>query len=95
MFLETMVGLLADGARIAVMSYHSLEDVIVKEFFRSQERHCICPTGALYCTCGTPGQLKRITRKAVSASTSEMESNPRARSVRLRVAEKLTKGDLS
>lgn len=91
-FLETMLDVLADGARLVVMSYHSLEDLIVKDFFRSHERRCICPKEALYCTCGTPGKLKRITRKPIVASAEEIGLNPRSRSVRLRAAEKLSAG---
>jgi 16S rRNA (cytosine1402-N4)-methyltransferase len=94
-FLAAMLDVLADGGRLAVMSYHSLEDLLVKEFFRANEQHCTCPNEALLCTCGTPGRLKRITRKPVLASASELELNPRSRSVRLRVAEKLpAKGGL-
>ena len=90
--LRSMLGsaldLLNEGGRMAVIAYHSLEDRIVKKFIRAHEKHCICPKEALYCTCGTPGELKRITVKPVIASEEEIEANPRARSARLRVAEK-------
>lgn len=81
--------LLNEGGRIAVITYHSLEDRIVKRFFRDQEPHCICDRTEPVCSCGRPGMLKRITRKPITASETEIVSNPRARSARLRVAEKL------
>ena len=87
-FLQAIVFRMKEGARLAVISYHSLEDRIVKRFFRENEPHCICPKEALFCTCGKPGLLKRITRKAVTASPQEVNINPRSRSARLRVAEK-------
>jgi 16S rRNA (cytosine1402-N4)-methyltransferase len=92
-FLTSIVMYLKDGARVAVISYHSLEDRMVKEFFRNEESHCICPPEALFCTCGKPGRLKRITRKPIVASHQEITRNPRSRSARLRVAEKRTGGN--
>jgi 16S rRNA (cytosine1402-N4)-methyltransferase len=88
--LDDATSFLRAGGRIAVIAYHSLEDRIVKTFFREHEHHCICPKEALYCTCGVPGTLKRVIGKPVVASTDEIENNPRARSARLRVAEKTT-----
>ena len=88
-FLAAIPELLADGGRIAVISYHSLEDRMVKEFFRNNEPHCICPSSVLRCTCGRPGKLKRVNRKAIVASEDEIAVNPRARSARLRIAEKI------
>jgi 16S rRNA (cytosine1402-N4)-methyltransferase len=92
-FLAATMKLLAEGGRIAVISYHSLEDRMVKEFFRAHEHHCICPEEALLCSCGKPGQLKRITRRPIVASDKEIKQNPRARSARLRVAEKDSGGE--
>lgn len=88
--LNDAVTFMKEGGRIAVIAYHSIEDRIVKTFFRKHEHHCICPKGALYCTCGIPGTLKRVTGKPIVASPEEIENNPRARSARLRVAEKRT-----
>lgn len=86
--LETGISVLAPGGRMAVITYHSLEDRIVKEFFRGHEPHCTCPKAALMCTCGRPGDLTRITRKPVTAGAEEVELNPRSRSALLRVVEK-------
>lgn len=90
-FLSTVVDLLSEGGRFAIISYHSLEDRMVKEFIREHEHRCVCQPGALMCTCGEPGSLKRITKKPLMSSSVEVEQNPRARSARLRVAEKFTK----
>lgn len=92
LFLKSALSFLADGARIAVIAYHSLEDRIVKEFFREHEPHCVCPRETPACTCGCPGQLKRINRKPIKASVQEVFYNTRARSARLRIAEITTGG---
>lgn len=89
-FLRDFVDLLAPGGRVAVISYHSLEDRMVKQRFRELEPHCICPAQALRCTCGHPGVIRSVVRKAIQPSREETAQNPRARSARLRVAEKLT-----
>ncbi len=82
-------GLLGFGARIAVLSYHSLEDRIVKEYFRRESRDCICPPGLPECRCGHKATLRLVTRGAVKPSASEIAANPRARSARLRAAERI------
>lgn len=87
-FLDKSLSYLAKGGRIAVISYHSLEDRTVKEFFRSAEAACVCPPNQPVCTCGKQVLLRRINRKAITASEEEIERNPRARSARLRVAER-------
>ena len=71
-----------------MIAYHSIEDRMVKDFFREQERGCIYPVDLPYCSCGKEVLFKRITRKAIRASVAEVKSNPRARSARLRVAER-------
>jgi 16S rRNA (cytosine1402-N4)-methyltransferase len=80
---------LAPGGRLAVIAFHSLEDRLVKQFFRKESRDCICPPEQPVCTCGHKASIKEITRHPISPDESEMESNPRARSAHLRVVEKL------
>jgi 16S rRNA (cytosine1402-N4)-methyltransferase len=77
-----------DGV-MAVISFHSLEDRMVKEFFRFQENPCTCPRDLPQCVCGRKPVLERITRKAIKPTENEIETNPRARSARLRAARKL------
>jgi len=86
--LPQAVQALAPGGRLAVIAFHSLEDRIVKHFFRRESRDCICPPGQPVCTCGHIATLVEITRHPVEASDTEKHDNPRARSARLRVAEK-------
>ncbi|MGB9586322.1 MAG: 16S rRNA (cytosine(1402)-N(4))-methyltransferase, partial [Anaerolineales bacterium] len=73
----------------AVIAFHSLEDRLIKEFFRRESRDCICPPKQPVCTCGHQASLRLITSKAIKPSVYEIQSNPRARSARLRVAEKI------
>jgi len=91
--LETALGasvdLLRPGGRIAVMSYHSLEDRIVKRTFREAAQGCICPRDVPVCVCGHRARLKVLTPKAIRPSEQELAVNPRAGSARMRVATKL------
>lgn len=87
--LETAPERLAPKGRLLVISFHSLEDRMVKEAIRSREAGCTCPKDFPYCTCGFEQTLRSVTRKPVSPGKEEMERNPRARSARLRIAEKV------
>ena len=75
------------GGRMAIISFHSLEDRIVKEFMRRESRDCICPPHVPVCVCGHKARLRIVTAKPVVAGEREVEQNPRARSAKLRVAE--------
>ena len=87
--LPQAVTALAPGGRLAVISFHSLEDRIVKQFFRQESQDCICPPRQPVCTCGHHASLLEITRHPLTPQMVEVQQNPRARSARLRVAEKL------
>lgn len=80
---------LASGGRLAVISFHSLEDRIVKQYFRRESQDCLCPPRQPVCTCGHRAVLREITRHPIRPGEDEVCHNPRARSARLRVAEKL------
>jgi 16S rRNA (cytosine1402-N4)-methyltransferase len=86
--LPAAVSLLRPGGRIAVVSFHSLEDRIVKRFFAAQARGCTCPPDLPICVCGMEPTLRLAVRKAVRPSPSEAAGNPRASSARLRAAVK-------
>jgi 16S rRNA (cytosine1402-N4)-methyltransferase len=87
--LPIALELLTSGGRLAVISFHSLEDRRVKQLFRQESRDCICPPGQIICDCGHRASITRITRKPVVPSDDEIRVNSRARSAKLRVAEKL------
>jgi len=87
--LEQALTLLAPGGRLAVISFHSLEDRQVKEFIRRESRDCVCPPEQPLCTCGHHATLRMLTRKPLRPDEAEIRRNPRARSARLRVAERL------
>lgn len=87
--LTKVVKCLRPDGVMAVISFHSLEDRMMKEFFRFQENPCTCPRESPRCVCGKKPTLERITRKAIKPTKSEIEINQRARSARLRAARKL------
>ncbi len=89
--LPDAVGTLRGGGKICVLTFHSLEDRIVKHTYLRLSRGCICPPGSPTCTCGGRRLVRVLTRKPVTPSIDELEGNPRARSAKLRVAERLSR----
>lgn len=87
--LATAPDRLARGGRICVISFHSLEDRLVKNGFAARENGCTCPREAPVCTCGFVQTLRCVTRKPILPTAEEIEANPRARSAKLRVAERV------
>ena len=88
--LPQAVAALAPGGRLAVISFHSLEDRIVKQFFRRESRDCLCPPRQPLCTCGHKAVIIELTRRPVIPDPDEISQNPRSRSARLRVAERVS-----
>lgn len=88
-FLPQSVDILAAGGRLAIISFHSLEDRIVKDFFRRESRNCVCPPEAMECECAHAKTLDIITKKPVVAGFQEIRLNLRSRSAKMRVAEKV------
>jgi 16S rRNA (cytosine1402-N4)-methyltransferase len=88
-FVDDAVSVLEPGARMAVISFHSLEDRIVKRAFRRLGGECICPPGMPVCGCGATATVRILTGRPVTAQEEEERRNPRARSAKLRVAERI------
>jgi 16S rRNA (cytosine1402-N4)-methyltransferase len=86
--LEAALAVLRPGGRLAVISFHSLEDRIVKTFFAREVRDCICPPESLVCTCGHRATVEWITKKPIRPGPQEVEMNPRSRSAKLRIVAK-------
>jgi 16S rRNA (cytosine1402-N4)-methyltransferase len=87
--LDEALKTLCKGGRLAVISFHSLEDRMVKQFFQRESRDCICPPEQPVCICGHKASVRLISKKAIIPSQEEVVKNPRARSAKLRVVEKL------
>ena len=86
--LDDMIGILGDGGRICVITFHSLEDRIVKAIFRKNENPCTCPPDFPVCVCGKKSRGRVITRKPIIPGGQEQEENPRSKSAKLRIFER-------
>lgn len=86
--LDGMIDMLDDGGRICIITFHSLEDRIVKTIFRKNENPCTCPSDFPVCVCGQRSRGRVITRKPILPSIQEMEENPRSKSAKLRIFER-------
>jgi len=91
--LRQAVNLLGFDGRLVVISYHSLEDRITKQFMSLESRNCICPPGAPVCICGHSPRLRLVNKKIVTPSLQEIAENPRSRSAKLRAAERIVDCD--
>jgi 16S rRNA (cytosine1402-N4)-methyltransferase len=87
--LPQAIEVLSSGGRVAIISFHSLEDRIVKQFLRKESKDCLCPPRQPVCTCGHVATLRELTGKPVRPQDDEIRNNPRSRSARLRIAERI------
>jgi 16S rRNA (cytosine1402-N4)-methyltransferase len=88
-FLESLPPILVSGARVVIISFHSLEDRIVKQFFQTESKHCICPPRLPVCQCQHQASFKLLNSKPIQATSEEIKANPRSRSAKLRAAIRL------
>ncbi|MFZ5950480.1 MAG: 16S rRNA (cytosine(1402)-N(4))-methyltransferase RsmH, partial [Candidatus Rifleibacteriota bacterium] len=88
-FLDSAISCLNPGGHLCIISFHSLEDRLVKNFMQKHHKGCICPPSFPVCNCGIKPDLELLTRKAIFAEDEEIAANPRARSARLRAARKI------
>ena len=87
--VEEFIDVMNPGGRLAIITFHSLEDRIVKDIFQKHLNPCTCPPDLPVCVCGKKADIRKITRKPVEADSKELEENPRSRSAKLRVVEKI------
>jgi len=90
--LKASLSVLKPGGRLAVITFHSLEDRIVKQYFKTESIDCVCPPRIPQCICGHKASVELLTRKPIEASDEEVQRNPRSRSAKLRVVQKLSTG---
>ncbi len=88
-FLESSIAVTRIGGVVAIVTFHSGEDISVKRFFRDQAQGCICPVGFPVCRCGQLPKIKILTKKPIIPSDQEIQNNPRSRSAKLRVAQRV------
>ncbi|NLG26701.1 MAG: 16S rRNA (cytosine(1402)-N(4))-methyltransferase, partial [Chloroflexi bacterium] len=93
--LPQAVAMLRPGGRLAVIAFHSLEDRIAKQFIVREATDCLCPPELPQCVCGHKATLANLTKKPLRPTDEEVAANPRSRSARLRVAERLSQGAVS
>ena len=89
MALRQAINIIEAGGRLVVISFHSLEDRLVKEFFRGESQDCLCPAQTPICICEHHASVKLITKKVITPSPDEIVENPRSRSAKMRVAERI------
>ena len=87
--IETVCGVMNSGGRMAIITFHSLEDRAVKQAYQKLAEGCTCPKNFPVCVCGNKPKIKIITKKPIVPSETELEENPRSRSAKLRIAEKI------
>ena len=92
--IDTMIRLLNPEGRLSIITFHSLEDRIVKTRFRTNENPCICPPDFPVCVCGRKPMGRLVDKKPITASPEELERNPRSRSAKLRIIEKIRRSPL-